>query len=353
MEKEFFRKLILEAINAPSGENSQPWRFVCSDNKIDLYNLPNRDNPIYNYKQHGSLFAHGALLENLSIVADFYGYDTTIDFLPDFVNNFVASINLIKKIDETKKTSLFDSIKKRTTNRKIYQDKELSFDMIEKIKEIANSSSDVNVVFVNDTGSRKKMASIFSKNDAITLEDKELHDVFFENIRWNKEEESVKKNGLFLDTMELAPPQEKIFKLLRNSKIASFFRKIKLTRFIANENAKIYASSPLFISFVIDNKDENYLKAGMIAEKIWLTAIDMGLYCQPLAALPYLYDRIENSEIKKFSEEHTSIIKESYSEMCDILKISKEKMVCMTLRVGYSQPPRALSSKMEPEIIFV
>lgn len=353
MEREFLRKLILESTNAPSGENCQPWKFVCSSNRIDLYNLPDRDNPVYNYKQHGSLFAHGAFLENLSVVADFYGYSAAIDFLPDFSSGLVASISLIEKNSETKKEeSLFEAIKKRTTNRKKYYNKELSQDILGKLKECANNDFGVKVFFVDELEDRKKMATIFSKNDAITLEDNKLHDVFFETICWNKEEESIKKKGLFLDTLELAPPQKKIFTLLKSSKVANFFKKIKLTRFIASENAKVYASSPLFVSFVIDNNGESYVKAGMVAEKIWLTAINCGLYCHPLAALPYLYDRIENSGVKQFSDEHEHIIKGSYGEMCEILKISKNKMVCMTLRVGYADSPSGVSSKLEPEIVF-
>jgi len=353
MEKEIFLQIINTAINAPSGENSQPWRFVCKNNFIEVYNLPDRDNPIYNFKQHGSLFAHGALFENISIIASSLGLKVDIDIIIDYTTNLIARIHLNKKENESQYPTLISSINKRATNRKKYDNKEISEDILKSFYDIVKSDDSVDVYFIDKQKNRDRMARVFSLNDMITLEDKKLHNVFFEHIRWNKEEEQKYKNGLFLDTLELAPPQEKIFTLLKNPKIAFFFRKIRLTKFIAHENAKVYASSPLFISFVIKNNEENYIRAGMLAERIWLQAIHHGLSCQPLAALPYLYDRISHDNKHYFSDYHKEIIISSYHDMCELLRISTDEMVAMTFRIGFASPPRAYSSKMQPDIDFV
>jgi hypothetical protein len=59
-------KEILElAVNAPSGHNSQPWRFVIQDNTIQIFNIPDKDKTLFNWKQKGSLTAHGTLIENI------------------------------------------------------------------------------------------------------------------------------------------------------------------------------------------------------------------------------------------------------------------------------------------------
>ena len=63
---------ILEAgIQAPSGENCQPWRFRSRNDFIDLFNLPERDTSLYSWGQRASYFAHGTLLENSRAIISF------------------------------------------------------------------------------------------------------------------------------------------------------------------------------------------------------------------------------------------------------------------------------------------
>ncbi len=94
--KDIISNILSKAVYAPSGENSQPWRFEVIDNKIFLYNIPDRDNPVYNYNQRGSYFAHGALLENIDILAEDNGLKAETQLFPDQnVANLVATITLV------------------------------------------------------------------------------------------------------------------------------------------------------------------------------------------------------------------------------------------------------------------
>ncbi len=61
MDKEDIKKILEMAVYAPSGENCQPWRFEVRDSKIDIFNLPERDQSLYNHGQMASYFAHGVL----------------------------------------------------------------------------------------------------------------------------------------------------------------------------------------------------------------------------------------------------------------------------------------------------
>ena len=40
---EDIKKIIEAAVQAPSGENCQPWRFEILNNNIKLFNVPERD----------------------------------------------------------------------------------------------------------------------------------------------------------------------------------------------------------------------------------------------------------------------------------------------------------------------
>ena len=55
---------------APSGDNTQPWRFeIVSDRHIAIHGSDTRDWCVYDFKGRASHMAHGALLETLRIAA--------------------------------------------------------------------------------------------------------------------------------------------------------------------------------------------------------------------------------------------------------------------------------------------
>lgn len=49
--KEVIKEILESAIYAPSGENNQPWKFRLKDNGIDVFNVPERDTSLYNFRQ--------------------------------------------------------------------------------------------------------------------------------------------------------------------------------------------------------------------------------------------------------------------------------------------------------------
>ena len=67
---EDIRKILEAAILAPSGENSQPWRFIVKGNEVILKNDPESDRSLYNSGQRGSFIAHGVELFSCEIIED-------------------------------------------------------------------------------------------------------------------------------------------------------------------------------------------------------------------------------------------------------------------------------------------
>jgi nitroreductase len=59
---------------APSGDNTQPWRFeIVADDHIAIHGHDTRDHVLYDFDGHPSHMAHGALLETLRIAATGFG----------------------------------------------------------------------------------------------------------------------------------------------------------------------------------------------------------------------------------------------------------------------------------------
>ena len=113
---EDIKKIIEIAVNAPSGENVQPWKFRIKDDELYVYNIPERDQSPYNFMQRGSLVAHGALIENILIASSPIGLEANVSLFPDgSKEDLIAVVSFSKSTP--KDESLFEYITKRSTNR--------------------------------------------------------------------------------------------------------------------------------------------------------------------------------------------------------------------------------------------
>lgn len=350
--KDIIVKILNKAVSAPSGDNSQPWRFEVVENKIYIFNLSERDIPFYNYKQKGSYVAHGALIENIKVLASSFGYAVEINLFPDeSMVELVATVELIKD-KSVKEDILSQNVTKTCTNRKRYKKKNLTDVQLNDLKSCGEAVLNGSVVFVTDEKLKKHLGLASSVNEKIVLTTPKLHKIFFDHLVWTKKEEQEKKSGLYLKTLELSPPQRLAFRLFRNWRFMDFLNKLGLYKFVAKENAGIYAQSPTIGAVIVkDNSKYSFVDSGRVMQRVWLKTASMGLSLQPVTGVLFLAQRAFSGETEGLTESQVYMIKKAYEDIKNIFK-KDEGVVAMMFRIGYSDEPSARSSRMEPNIIF-
>jgi len=344
-------KIIEAGTRAPSGDNSQPWKFVVVNNIIEVYNLPEKDNPIFNYKQRGSYVAHGALLENIVITAKELGYRADIELFPKKDEADLISIVKLTKAD-LQKDPLYPYIWTRSINRKKYKSIPLTSEQKDYLLKTQEKINGVKILFNEKPEDKKILGSAVSKNEVVMLENKQLHNYFFNDIRWTEEEEKEHKNGLYLKTMELTPPQVLIFKLLSSWKKAKFLTKLGLAKFIAKENAKIYSSGAVIglINVSKTATKEEFVSSGRAMQRLWLKTNKLGLSFHPITGIIYLVQRILDNKNEALSLEHVEVVRDAFSKIIKIFEVPDEEYVALLFRIGDGGRPSALSSRMKANI---
>lgn len=350
IEKRDIEKILETAVYAPSGDNTQPWRFEVLGQEVRVFNMPERDQTLYNFKQRGSLIAHGALIENIKIAASHHGFDTAISLFPDKDDkNLIATVFLEKT--GLAGDPLYPFIKQRATNRKPYKKELLSGR--QKTELLGNLPSGGRVFLFEGEKDKKILAKAASKNEQILFENPILHQSFFRQIIWTEKEEKEKKRGLYLKTLELPPPARLAFHLFKYWSVLRVFNKLGLSRSVAKTNAAIYASSAAIGAIVIPNRfDEDFVRAGQILQKLWLKTTASGLSLQILAGLIFLFQRMEEEEAHMFSNAHVNLIKNAYNEIDEVVDSGGET-IALLFRIGRADFPSARSSRLPPEIALV
>jgi len=345
-------EILRNSINAPSGSNSQPWKFLVKGSEIYILAFPENDHPILNYRSRGTWIAHGALIENIIIAASKYAYKATPMIFPyDPKTHIIAKIKL-EKSEDIAVNPLFEILSKRTTNRKIYKKEKLNEDQKNAI--IGTIGGNNNIVFklIEDREKINKIGNAVSANEIVTLENKKLHKLFFNEVIWTEKENKKNPKGIFLKTMEFKPPQKLVFKLLRNWNVMKIANKIKFARIIAKGNGKGYASCAAMGVIAVDNNDNDFIEAGRILERMWLEATKMNLSFHLITGIFFYWQAIKLGNSNILNKEHQEIIENAYKETEESSGIN-DKIITIVCRIGKDGEPTGISTKLPPDIEYI
>lgn len=122
-----FINIIKYAAKAPSGHNTQPWRFSFTENTISIKPNFNVSLPVVDGDNRELYISLGCAVENLLITATHFGYVTHI--LQS--DNTEIRVKLMRS-NQVEKDSLFYQIERRQTNRSLYNGKKITDLQIEK-----------------------------------------------------------------------------------------------------------------------------------------------------------------------------------------------------------------------------
>ena len=328
--------ILLVAKNAPSGDNSQPWRFSVASNQLTLFNDESKTNPIFDSKQYGAYVGHGCLIQNIREVATENNYDIQVSYFPEGKSNPVAVLTFSERADQSKKT-LAEYVPLRRTNRNPYKNEPLP-------SSIKDDIATENVVFLEGED-KKQAAKHLSKAEKIVFETPELQDIIFSSLRWNPQEESAKKEGLYVKTLELNPVQVLLLKAAKNRKILELLNAVGFSSLVSKSNEEVYVSSAALGFIVGTATPESYVRAGESLEKIWLEGMSHGMDMQIINGLVFMAQDISVIKDKtRISTENLALLENGIAELNSLLHLPKDKKILSAFRIGYPKKEATTTS---------
>jgi nitroreductase len=353
MDSDTVLAILKRAVNAPSGENCQPWKFSWSNSasELQVFNIPERDTSLYNTQQSGSLIAQGALIENIAIIATTYKFRTLVTVEESLKQVDLVATLRFESAPEITPDVLSTFIEKRCTNRKMYKPVTLTQERLAELRDAVGQKS-VSVTFLENKEDIAEISGAMSMNERMVFEHPQIHDFFFSHIRWTKEEEEKEKNGFYLPTLELDAKQQKAMNIFKRWNIVKVLNHVGVSRMIASDNKKNYASSSLIGALFIEKTTKpDLIAVGRAFQRIWLTVTKQGLSLQPATGIVLLKLATESNRADQFTIAQRNIIDTAYLKFEKLLKPAQKKIAVM-FRIGDGGEPSAYSQKMEPKVSF-
>lgn len=289
-EHEKLKFLLGFAVLAPSGHNSQPWNFVIKDRLIKIFKNKERSLSGSDPEERLLEIAMGCVLENILIVADYFGMKTDVNFFQSSENREFIAVKFIgNESVENNKDHLIYYIAKRCTNRNKYKNRMPNSQFLVKIKNLSSNDITVSVVDNQDLKKKYDIADIVSEAQVKVMNSDSFREELSHYIKSNYTKAKLGMPGFVLGI----PGLISIFA----SGLIKRFNLSKKT--FKQDNALLKLHTPVFI-IISSNVDstENRIKVGQVFEKIWLMAEREGLNCFPLAAAIQLDDccyRLQNA----------------------------------------------------------
>jgi hypothetical protein len=264
-----FTKMVEYAIKAPSGHNTQPWKFKITNEAIDVYPDFSRSLPVADNDHRALYISVGAATENLCIAAHELGYESYVSILTDDRGKYYVRIDL-QEVEKLYSDPLFMQIPKRQTNRKVYTGWHLADDTIEVLKGVLLENDVHTYFYKNGEEEFNKLREFVYRGNEILMNNNNFKDELIEWSRLKKEQVVMKKDGLAYAVMDLPTVPEwirkPILKLQLNTKIQN-----KL------DQKKIDSSSHLVLFTTSNNTPEGWIAMGRSLERFLLETTLLGV----------------------------------------------------------------------------
>lgn len=336
------------AAAAPSGDNSQPWRFVFrAPATIEFHAVFEKDNALLNIDQSGTLIALGAAIQNAELEAKSLG------FAPELAYSDSGSLVAMMTLREGGSLSqeerpLREAIPFRHSNRKSYKNVPLTDGDRTAIIRAAGVSPEVALSLIEKKEMMRPVSRALTTMEQVALQNKALHELFFESIFWSKKQNDAGESGLYIYTLELPPPARLLFKILKYWPVAHALARIGFPKLVAQINAAQNATASAFGVLSLTKFDRRgYVEAGRMLERVWLSAAARGMSLQIVTGMLFLARTIERGEASVFSATESSTVQRAYAQAKEMLGIDEPFLM---FRVGYASAPTAVSFRRKPEI---
>jgi len=278
---------------APSGDNTQPWRFkVVNDHCVEVHCFDTRTHCVYDLDGHPSQIAMGALLETMIIAASTQGWQTSFRRRPDSSEEepiFEVQFDPRASISPD---PLAQAIESRSVQRRPLSKRPLSADEAQALEAAVGGEFEVH--WLSSAAERRKTAALMFKSAKIRLTIPEAYEVHKDIIDWGQQfsEAKVPDQALGTDAATTWLMQH----IMKSWRRVQFFNRFMAGTWMPRIQLDLIPALCCAAHFTISAKKgaptaiDDYVAIGRSMQRFWLTATKLGLQLQP-EVTPLVFSR--------------------------------------------------------------
>lgn len=333
---------------APSGDNTQPWRFeIKGEHALVVHGFDTRGHCVYDLDGHPSQMALGALLETMRIAATGHGLRTEVtrrQDLPETKPTF--DVRLIPDASISK-SPLLPFITVRSVQRRPLSTKPLTAEQRSALE--ASVGPDYSIVWFGTSGERLRVAKLLFQNAKVRLSMREGYEMHRSVIEWGVQfsEDRIPDQAVGVD-----PLTAKLMRWAMQSwSRVEFFNKWMAGTVMPRVQLDFIPGFSCAAHFGLVSKSaletiDHYVAGGRAMQRFWLEATRLGLWLQP-EMTPVIFGRYHR-ENRVFTTNHAvqALGADIASGFSALLGEPVVQLLVFFGRVGEGRAPHARSTRI-------
>lgn len=315
-----FRGLIECATLAPSGHNTQPWRFRTSDHSIELRADLDRRLPVVDPDDHALYISLGCALENLVIAAEHDGLTATVD--PCFKDSHEPCIRIhLEPVEVNRDSGLYPALARRQSNRRRYDRRKIRDEELERLLQAGRRDAVELRSFAVGSPEISPIIEFVQEGSRQQFSDHAFVEELVSWVRFTRREAKRTSDGLLGPALGFPP-------------VPRWLGRILMTRLLspdseAKRQARAIDSSSHLLLFIARAHDKaGWIETGRAFQRLALTATMLGV------AHAHVNMPCEVPAVRSRLAEH--------------LGLANGEQPLLLIRIGYAQAmPRAARRPVE------
>jgi hypothetical protein len=262
-----FLEIIKDAVRAPSGHNTQPWKFEVSETTITIKPDFSRSLHVVDADNHALFISLGCALENLILSAKAHKQKPTI------ATHFAAgrdeiNIELIPS-NEVPKDDLFDFIQTRQCTRTAYDTKPIDESVLQHLMDAAIPEA-VEIVFITNKDKIKELEPFIVEGSNAQFNNPYFVNELVSWIRFSSRSAATTRDGIWSASMGMPGTGS----LIGNA----IMKHIVSAKSEAKRWKNLIDKSAAFALFVVkENTKDNWVRLGQSFQRFGLRATQLKL----------------------------------------------------------------------------
>lgn len=259
------KDLVRYAVKAPSGHNTQPWKFAVSKDQISILPDFSVSLPVVDPEHRELYISQGCALENLLIAARHFGYQTRITEYGE--KGITVSLS---QGNPNSNDDLFAHIERRQCNRGVYDGSLISDTDLELLQsEVKETNVELRLYGVQ-TEMGKTLTSYVRRGNEIQMNDNSFKSELISWIRSNSRQVQSTGDGLS-------------YKALGNPPLPTLLARYVVNLFLnasmqnKSDMKKIYSSSHYALFTTRYNTPPEWIALGQTLQRFLLLSTQQGI----------------------------------------------------------------------------
>ena len=260
-------EIIEDAGKAPSGHNTQPWKFEAGQDRIILKPDFNRRLKVVDADNHALFISLGCALENLVLSAKAHGFNTSITYkLNDPVIKIIVDLTPAKDVE---KDGLYDFIQQRQSTRSEYKSAPVEQAVLHQLMEESRNEG-VDVIFITEKTEIKALEPLILEANELQFNNKQFLDELVQWIRFSKGEAEEKRDGIWSASMGMPSTNRFLGRIIMKNFVSS--------RSEAKRWKNLIKKSSGFALFIVkEHTKANWVKLGRSFQRFALKSTQLGI----------------------------------------------------------------------------